>query len=106
VAYGEISAQAHLNADGLFTVGALLISDFASDEMRKLIEERILRQSIFQHFSRTLLTVLAIATEIDTFCKLGNQNALVTLWVTLSGYVEEAKDVYERRYQAVLTASP
>jgi hypothetical protein len=103
--YGEISAQAHLNAGGLFMVGALLISDFAPDETRKLIEERTLRQSIFQHFSRTLLTVLAIATEIDTFCNLGNRDALVRLWVILSGYVEEAKDVYERRYQAMLAGN-
>jgi hypothetical protein len=100
--YGEISSQAHLNAGGLFMVGALLISDLAPDDMRKVIEERNLRQCVFLHFTRTLLTVLAIATEIDTFCRLDNRDALTKLWVTLSGYVEEAKDVYERRYQTVL----
>jgi hypothetical protein len=100
--YGEISAQAHLNAGGLFQVGALLISDLAPDDMRKVIEERNIRQCVFQHFTRTLLTVLAIATEIDTFCRLDNHDALTKLWVILSGYVEEAKDVYELRYQAML----
>ncbi len=32
--YGETSAQAHLNAAGLFTVAVFLISDFAPDTER------------------------------------------------------------------------
>ena len=47
-------------------------------------------------------TLREVATEIDTFCRLDNHDALPKLWVTLSGYVEEAKDVYERRYQVML----
>lgn len=100
--YDDISAQAHLNAGGLFMVGALLISDLAPDDMRKVIEARNLRQCIFQHFTRTLPTVLAIATEIGTFCRLDNHDAITKLWIMLSGYVEEAKDVYELRYQVML----
>ena len=101
--YGETSAQAHLNAAGLFSVGAFVLSSFAPEDMRKVIEGRTLQQYTFRHFSRTLITVLAIACEIDNFCQFNNRETLARLWVMLGGYAEEAKDVYEQRYQAMLT---
>jgi hypothetical protein len=42
--YGETSAQAHLTGTGLFSVSPFLLSDLASDDMRKLIEERAIHQ--------------------------------------------------------------
>src|SRR5258707_6151993 len=100
--YGETSAQAHLNAAGLFTVAVFLISDFAPDDEQKTIAERNFERYKFRHFSRTLITVLAIASEIDNFCHLNNRETLSRLWVLLGGYVEEADDVYKLRYQAML----
>jgi hypothetical protein len=100
--YGETSAQAHLNAAGLFTVGAFLISDFAPDDEQKTIAERNFERYKFRHFTRTLITVLAIASEIDNFCHLNNRETLSRLWVLLGGYAEEADDVYKLRYQAML----
>ncbi len=100
--YGETSAQAHLNAAGLFTVAVFLISDFAPDDEQKTIAERNFEKYKFRHFSRTLITVLAIATEIDNFCQLKNRETLSRLWVLLGGYAEEADDVYKLRYQAML----
>src|SRR5260370_32205318 len=61
--YGETSAQAHLNAAGLFTVGAFLISDFAPDDEQKTIAERNFERYKFRQFSRNLITGLAIANE-------------------------------------------
>lgn len=101
--YGEVSAQAHLNAAGLMQIGAFVLSDIAPEEMREVLENRNIHQYIFRHFSRTLATVLAITSEIDTFCGLNNRAELQYLWVTLSGYVEDAKDLYDGRYQAMLT---
>lgn len=83
-------------------IGAFVLSDIAPEEMREVLEGRNIHQYIFRHFSRTLATVLAIATEIDTFCGLNNRTSLQYLWVTLSGYVEDAKDLYDVRYQAML----
>jgi hypothetical protein len=100
--YGETSAQAHLNAAGLFSVAVFLISDFAPDDKQKTIAERNFEKYKFRHFSRTLITVLAIASEIDNFCQLKNREALSRLWVLLGGYAEEAEDVYKMRYQAML----
>ena len=50
-----------------------------------------------------MITVLAIASEIDSYCQLNNREVLVRLWVILGGYAEEAEDVYKQRYQAMLT---
>ena len=101
--YRDTSAQAHLNARGLLETGLFLLSSLAPEEMREVIEKRTIRQYTARHFSRTLLTVLAIAGEIDTYCQLNNRETLARLWGLLSGYFEEAKDIYERRYQAMRT---
>ncbi len=100
--YGETSAQAHLNAAGLLSVAIFLISDFAPDDEQKTIAERNFEKYKFRHFSRTLITVLAIASEIDNFCQLKNRETLSHLWVLLGGYAEEADDVYKLRYQSML----
>ena len=100
--YGETSAQAHLNPAGLFSVGAFLLPDFAPEDERTILLDRNLQQYTFRHFTRTLTTVLAIASEIDNFCQLNNWETLVRLWVLLGGYAEEAQDVYTERYQAML----
>jgi hypothetical protein len=100
--YGETSAQAHLNAAGLFSVGAFLLADLAPEADRTVVLDRNLPQYVFRHFSRNLVTVLAIASEIDTFARLSNRETLVRLWVLLGGYAEEAEDVYKERYQVML----
>jgi hypothetical protein len=100
--YSETSAQAHLNPAGLFSVAMFLISEFAPKEMRENVDGRMLEQFKFKHFSRTLILVLAILSEIDTFCRLDNKEDLVRVWGLLKGYAEEADDVYKERYQELL----
>jgi hypothetical protein len=48
--YGETSAQAHLNAAGLFTVAVFLISDFAPDDEQKNNRRKELREIQIQTF--------------------------------------------------------
>jgi hypothetical protein len=100
--YGETSAQAHLNPGGLFSIALFVLSDFAPESERTAIKDRSLERFTFRHFSRTLTTVLAIASEIDNFCQLSNRETLARLWVLLGGYADEADDVYRERYQAIL----
>jgi hypothetical protein len=101
--YGETSAQAHLNPAGLFSMGLFVFADFASETEPTTITARNLERFTFRHFSRTLITVLAISSEIDNFCKLNNRETLARLWVLLGGYADEADDVYKGRYQTMLT---
>jgi hypothetical protein len=103
--YSEASAQAHLNPAGLFSVAMFLISEFAPDGMKANVDGVMFEQFKFKHFSRTLVLVLAILSEIDTFCDLGNRDALLRSWGILRGYAEEAGDVYDKRYGELLTKS-
>jgi len=101
--YGETSAQAHVNAAGLFSIGAFLISELSAVFEREEISTRHFEAFKFRNFVRTLVTVLGIASEVDTFCQLNNREALSRLWVILGGYSEEADNIYKLRYQAMLT---
>jgi hypothetical protein len=101
--YGETSAQAHLNPLGLFSVGAVLLSEFAPEVERQKVVDQLLDQFLFRHFSRNLTTVLEIASEIENFCQLGNREALARMWVTFGLHADEAKEVYTQRYQAMLS---
>jgi hypothetical protein len=100
--YGETAAQANLNPAGLFSVGVFLLPEFAPEDERKTLIDRNLEQYKFRHFSRNLTTVLAIASEIENFCQLGNRDAVVQMWFTLGEHVEEARDVCAQRYQGLL----
>lgn len=100
--YDDTSAQSHVNAAGLAQVGAFMLTGVGPEHMQRLIEQRAIRQYTFLHFSRTLIIVLAVATEIDAFQSFENREAIKRLWTLLSGWVEEAKDVYQRRYAAML----
>jgi hypothetical protein len=102
--YGETSTQAHLNAAGLFSVAEFVVSDLVPDEdERKMISNRNLETFKLRHFSRLLIMVLAIASEMNYFCQLKDRESLCQLWVMLGGYVPEAVDMYKQRYQAMLS---
>ena len=80
-----------------------MLSHLAPEEMQAVVEGRIIRQYTYLQFSRTLITVLAIASEIDTFLQLNNREQAANVWGRLTGYVEEAKVVYAQRYQSMVT---
>ena len=79
-----------------------MLSDFATAGEREHVEGRMLQQFTFKHFSRTLILVLAILSEIDSFCHLNSREALVSVLGLLNGYSEEADDVYKVRYRKML----
>jgi hypothetical protein len=103
--YSETSAQAHLNPAGLFSVAMFLISEFAPEAARENVEGRMLQQFTFKHFSRTLILVLAVLSEMESFCHLDNRDDLTRVWRILNEYSEEADDVYQARYQGLLTST-
>jgi hypothetical protein len=56
------------------------------------------------HTSRTAIVTLAIATEIDVYCKLGYKDDALYLWRVFSDYVDEAKEMFEHRYEEQLSS--
>jgi hypothetical protein len=102
--YSDTSAEAHLTGIGLFSIAGFLLAEFGPEEDRDLVENRTILQYHFRHFSRTIMTVLAIATEIDDQFKLNNRTAISYVWRVLTEYAPDAKDMYQERYDAMLSA--
>lgn len=100
--YGDVSAQSHVTGTGLFQIAPFLFSDRFPEDQRKLLEERAIHQYRAHYFTQTVLIVLALATEIDAQCKLGNQAQISYIWDVLCKTVPDAKDMFERRYDAML----
>lgn len=97
--YKDVSAQAHLTFAGLLKVSGFLVTDLLGDDAPEEKRIRAMQSFHFQQVSRTAITYLAVATEIDTYLKLGNQLAIDYLWVILSEFVVEAKEMYSIRYE-------
>ena len=66
------------------------------------LNDRIIKQYHFKHFTRTAFVTLAIATEMDSYCKLGNIDAAAYLWNIFAEYSAEAKEMLQHRYVQLL----
>lgn len=97
--YKDISAQAHLTFAGLLKVSGFLVADLLGDQAPEATGIQAMESFRFQQLSRTTIIYLAVATEMDTYLKLGNQGPIDYLWVILSEFVDEAREMYEIRYQ-------
>jgi len=97
--YRDVSAQAHLTFAGLQKVSCFLVADLLGDSVSEDLRMRAIQSLHFQQVSRTAFLFLAVATEIDTYLKLGNHPSIDYLWVIFSEYVVESQEIYEFRYQ-------
>jgi hypothetical protein len=104
--YGDTSAQAHMSFGGMIMVAPFLVAEFVGGQDEEHVKNRIIKQYHFQHFSRTAIVTLAIATEIDSNCGLGNASAASYLWSIFADYCVEAKEMLEHRYEKVLSQKP
>jgi len=97
--YSELSAQSHLSFAGLLRVWPVLVANDVGGEAKQMVDDRFLPQFRGHAIGVMAVIVLAIATEIDTHCKLGNAQAADYLWIMFGEYISEAKEMYELRYQ-------
>lgn len=102
--YGDTSAQAHLSFGGLLMVAPFLVAELVGGQSREIVEDRMIHQYRFHQFSRTILVTLAVATEIDCYCNLGNREAISYLWTLFSDYAAEGREMYEARYNVKLSS--
>jgi hypothetical protein len=100
--YADTSAQAHLSFGGLIMVAPFLVAGIVGGQDEEWITGRTMRQYHFKHFSRTAIVTLAIATEIDCYCQLGNEKVAGYLWNIFGEYAAEAKEMLKQRYEKVL----
>jgi hypothetical protein len=97
--YRDTSAQAHMSFGGLFKVSAFLVAEILGKDAVEKVNDRPMKMYHFEQISRTALSFLAISTEIDTYCKLNNHEAIDYIWGIFSDYAPEAKELWELRYQ-------
>jgi ribosome biogenesis protein Nip4 len=86
-------------------IAPFLVAELVGGQSEEFINGRIIQQYRYKHFSRTAITTLAITTEIDNYCKLGNEEAAAYLWNIFAEYSAEAKEMLEHRYVKVLAKS-
>jgi hypothetical protein len=101
--YRELSSQAHLSFDGVLRVGALLLRDTLLHDQKDHLEETGLPRFKSSQIGRTLTLVLALLSEIEAYFSFGSRQKLRYLWTILGSYCLESKEVYEKRYQALLS---
>jgi hypothetical protein len=101
--YRDTSAQSHLSYGGLLAIAPLLMSELVGGQNQVLAEGRFYQMYRFHQASRSAIIVLALLTEIDVYCKLGNSVATKYLWTIFSEYVPEAKEMHVARYRALLS---
>ena len=102
--YGEASLEAHLKPAGLMRVAGIVLSDTAPEHLKRRVENRSIHQYKFLHFSRTVITLLGIVSEIEMHCKLDNKQQAIKICERMAEYSADAKDVYEARYKAGLSS--
>lgn len=97
--YRDTSTQTHLGHAGMIKVAHHLIADLVGDAATPELQDRANKMYHFTWVSRSAMAFLAIATEIDAYCHLGNHSQIDYIWVMLGVHAPEAKELYEIRYQ-------
>ena len=97
--YKDVSAHGHLTFAGMQKISCFLVPDLLGDSVPEEKRKRAMQSLHFQQVSRTAIFFLAVATEIETYLKLGNHQSIDYLWVIFSEHVVEAREMYEFRYQ-------
>ncbi|MFY9911043.1 MAG: hypothetical protein WCF22_12965 [Candidatus Sulfotelmatobacter sp.] len=103
--YGDTSAQAHLSFGGLLPIAPFLVAELVGGQSQEVVENYMIHQYRFHQFSRTGLVVLAIATEINQYCHLGNDGQVAYLWKMFVEHVPEGKDMFKARYERMTTGT-
>jgi hypothetical protein len=97
--YKDVSAHAHLTFGGLFKMSPFLIAEMFGKEEVEKVNDRPMKLFHFTQLTRTALSFLAIATEIDTYCHFGNEETINYIWTVFNGYAAEAKELWDVRYR-------
>jgi len=101
--YGDTSAQAHLSFGGVLSIAPILVAELVGGQSQEVVEEYMIHQYRFHQFSRTGLIVLAILTEINRHCRLGNDEQVAYLWKMLVEHVPEGRDMFKARYETMVS---
>lgn len=97
--YQDTSAQTHLSCGGLIMISPFLLADLVGGQDQELVEGRAMPQYRYLHITRTVIVTLAIASEMDAYFRLRNEEKLKYIWNILTEHSEEAKEMWQHRYE-------
>ena len=99
--YKDLSRSSHLSGSGLI-VRSFTLFEYPENPHRDDSLARVKGSSVF-----TVVTLfLAILSEIEGKLRFGLTPRMEYLWGLLKAYSEEARDLYEKRYSALLKEPP
>jgi len=99
--YRDLSAESHLSGYGLMRRGGVLL---APDKHEN--REEMLRKYKSDQVSITITLLLALASEIEAHFLFGLAERIKYVWCILNAYSIAARELYDRRYSALLSAQP
>jgi hypothetical protein len=100
--YHKISNEAHLKPAGLLVGAGILLADIAPQEISERITGRTVDQYTYMNLFQLLVPLVGIVSEIELYCRLGNQEQLAKVWKLMADNNPDAKDVFEARYKGLL----
>ena len=96
--YGDTSAQAHFSFGGVTKIAPFIVAPLVGGQAREMVDNRTIHQYRYQQISRTAVISLAIATEINKYCNLENDERVAYLWKIFAEHSPEANEMFEERY--------
>jgi hypothetical protein len=98
--YKDLSQQAHLGGTGLMKRASVFLCDRHDPE-----RQAALRKNNYSWWGQTIILMLALASELEDYFKFGLRERVQYLWGLTVPVIVVAKEVYDKRYAALLSAS-
>jgi hypothetical protein len=98
--YKDLSQQAHLGGTGLMKRASVLLPDRHDPE-----RQAALRKNNYFWWGQTITLMLALASELEDYFKFGLRERTQYLWGLTVPVIVIAKEVYDKRYAALLGVS-
>jgi hypothetical protein len=95
--YKDLSQQAHLGGTGLMKRVSVLVLDRHDAE-----RERALRKNKYVWVGQTITLMLALVSELELYFGFELRERLQYLWALTVPVIAVSKEVYEKRYAALL----
>jgi hypothetical protein len=103
--YRNLSAQAHQSLHGTLKTGVFVLAERLDLEKQEILENKLMPIFRSQQLGIAVDLLLALLSEIEVFFRFGLAPRAQYLWVFLSEYMPESKELYDLRY-AELLAKP
>lgn len=101
--YKDASQLSHLSFSGMEKVGAFILNEMLPEDMQNQIDAQAEERLRSVNLGHTLTLILSLFSEAENHFRFGLNERLRYLWSVLAVHTPETKEVYDKRYAALLT---